>query len=112
MFRCRLFYPTVLSLNEALYFSESPVFKSTLKLTLLFFMLFSSIASAKSEQEVVDAFFKALTSSNFSLASEQMDPTELEKFHSFFIEIAKSAEAKGKYSEFSVGPFAKYSSIK
>ncbi len=86
--------------------------KSTINLVLLSFVLFSSIASAKSEQEVVDAFFKALTSSNFALASEQMDPIELEKFHGLFIEIAKSADAKGKYSEFSVGPFAKYSSIK
>ncbi|MCO7188576.1 MULTISPECIES: hypothetical protein [unclassified Pseudoalteromonas] len=86
--------------------------KTALKIALLSFALFSSIVSAKSEKEVVDAFFKALTSSNFALASEQMDPAELEQFHELFIEIAKSADANGKYKEFSVGPFAKYSSIK
>jgi hypothetical protein len=88
------------------------VLKSTINFCLLIVFIFSSWAIAQDEKSVVDVFFKALTSSDYALASEQMDPKELEGFHALFVEIAKSANSKGKYSEFSMGPFAKYKNIK
>lgn len=63
------------------------------------------------EQNVVDIYVNSISKGDFQSAASVVNKKQLKDFHQFFIDLAKPLDEKGKYSVFTSGFLAKYSTF-
>ena len=82
-----------------------------IKLFICAFLLISCTSYSMPKQSIIETYVSSISKGDFQSAASVVNKKQLKDFHQFFIDLAKPLDEKGKYSVFTSGFLAKYSTF-